>query len=539
MARYLGLGSDIPLEASERLVAEYLRALSDEWTVLHHVAWQSRRGARQGDGEADFVLLHPKKGILVLEVKGGGIRLENGRWRSEDRFGQLHDIKNPFEQATVSKYALIAWLQSRNLDHLVRVGHCVAFPNLNTVPFLGPAAPREITWAQGDLSNIEIAANRVVQHWSLTSSLSKKDVGDIVALLAPTITASKTIRQTAADTEATLLRLTAEQVETFARLRSARGGLVLGGAGTGKTVLAVARALQLARDGFQTALLCFNELLGQELEQRVGSTPNLYASTYHSLCIRELKRIGTKIPGDLTSSFWEKEAPMMLMEACDTGSTRFDAIIVDEGQDFAPDWFASLESTTGRDSLAPFYVFADPRQDLWQRNWRDANERWPFTYELTQNLRNSRPIAEKVARTIGTPGPTRGADGVEPTWKETRASDTEQAVMAALEQLFDAGFGPKDVVVLCQTRERATRLRERVVGPYSLGSWGGRGVPVETIARFKGLESEAIVLALEKDDDERLKAVGYVGLSRARSVLIVAGSRQNRKMLNWDAPMRQ
>lgn len=59
-----------PPPASERIVLEALSRLPDEWHVFHSVRWQSLRNGRQGDGEADFVLVHRQRGILVLEVKG-------------------------------------------------------------------------------------------------------------------------------------------------------------------------------------------------------------------------------------------------------------------------------------------------------------------------------------------------------------------------------------------------------------------------------------------------------------------------------------
>ena len=65
---------------SERRVHRALGDLSQDWTALHSVKWQSRRNGRPGDGEADFVLIHPRRGILVLEVKGGEVSVEAGTW---------------------------------------------------------------------------------------------------------------------------------------------------------------------------------------------------------------------------------------------------------------------------------------------------------------------------------------------------------------------------------------------------------------------------------------------------------------------------
>src|SRR6266571_5021247 len=75
-----------------------LAGLEDSWTVLQSVRWQAVRGRRQGDGEADFVLLHPRHGLIVLEVKGGGIHVEHGVWFTTNRLGVTESIKSPFEQ---------------------------------------------------------------------------------------------------------------------------------------------------------------------------------------------------------------------------------------------------------------------------------------------------------------------------------------------------------------------------------------------------------------------------------------------------------
>src|ERR1700726_3593250 len=81
--------------------------LDDSWTILQSVRWQAVRGKRQGDGEADFVLLHSRHGLIVVEVKGGGIRVEQGVWFTTNRLGVTEPIKSPFEQAVASKHALV------------------------------------------------------------------------------------------------------------------------------------------------------------------------------------------------------------------------------------------------------------------------------------------------------------------------------------------------------------------------------------------------------------------------------------------------
>lgn len=65
---------------SEKRVHEALSTLSDAWTVLWDVPIGLFGNPRPGLRQIDFLLLHPKVGGVVLEVKGGEIRVENGEW---------------------------------------------------------------------------------------------------------------------------------------------------------------------------------------------------------------------------------------------------------------------------------------------------------------------------------------------------------------------------------------------------------------------------------------------------------------------------
>ena len=94
------------------------------WVVFYGVAWltPTARGAPR-DGETDFILAHPAKGVLLIEVKGGGIRFDERRrqWMSRDRFGDEHDI-DPFERVKKNKYALLDKLKGLSSDRSFTCG---------------------------------------------------------------------------------------------------------------------------------------------------------------------------------------------------------------------------------------------------------------------------------------------------------------------------------------------------------------------------------------------------------------------------------
>ena len=68
---------------AEKLVYEFLKNLGDEFTVFYSVQWcNSYRKWNTTWKENDFLILHKKRGILVLEIKGGDIQIENGKLRA-------------------------------------------------------------------------------------------------------------------------------------------------------------------------------------------------------------------------------------------------------------------------------------------------------------------------------------------------------------------------------------------------------------------------------------------------------------------------
>ncbi len=72
---------DTESEAERLLYRKFEAELSDAYTVVHQARWVGLRHGRAGqDGEADFLILHPTKGILVLEAKAGEVVIEEGRW---------------------------------------------------------------------------------------------------------------------------------------------------------------------------------------------------------------------------------------------------------------------------------------------------------------------------------------------------------------------------------------------------------------------------------------------------------------------------
>jgi superfamily I DNA and RNA helicase len=171
--------------------------------------------------------------------------------------------------------------------------------------------------------------------------LSSRQVEAIHRALYPTFAILPVIWRKIEDQEERLHRLTAEQQLLLDFLGSQTQAAIRGVAGSGKTILALTKAQATARRGMRTLFLCYNRPLKDWLQQATPDTygDDLVIDTYHGLVDDLCRKANVPFrPGSHldNSEFWTSLAPEYLMQACDLlgPEHKFDAVIVDEGQDF-------------------------------------------------------------------------------------------------------------------------------------------------------------------------------------------------------------
>ncbi|MEI8342885.1 MAG: nuclease-related domain-containing protein, partial [Verrucomicrobiota bacterium] len=211
---------DEPGRWAELQVYRAFQELDDDWMVFYSVPWQSIRKGRQGDGEADFVLVHGRFGIFVVEVKGGSrIELRDGGWFTWSQ-GTPKEIKNPFEQAKESKYALLNYLSDRmaDLPKGITLGHFVVFPSHQQEGDLGPDGLRSIVCDKEDLRDINSTLSKITSHWNSSkpsSHLKPSHLKTIKQSLAPTVSLKRALRYQIEDIGDELNSLTDRQIEAM------------------------------------------------------------------------------------------------------------------------------------------------------------------------------------------------------------------------------------------------------------------------------------------------------------------------------------
>ena len=127
-----------------------------------------------------------------------------------------------------------------------------------------------------------------------------KGVGILVDLLTEPVALRSMLRNELVAGEHEVVRLTAGQYDLLNTLRFQRRASIVGGAGTGKTMLALEKAQRLAREGYRTLLVCFNSPLARELADLAAETSAqtglLDVRTFHQLCEDLGREAGTLPP---------------------------------------------------------------------------------------------------------------------------------------------------------------------------------------------------------------------------------------------------
>jgi len=542
---------------AERHVHDLLRAaLPPEYVMLQNIAWVVRDQGVDREGEADLVIAHPDRGFLMVEIKAGPIARDSlGRWWAG---GRPLD-RAPFQQAADSRHSLVAKLRElpdwpAGLDPIA--GHAVAFPNaelasLGTkILLLGPDADPELILDKSFLGP-DPRRNARLREWiercfELWSGGARRGPG--VKGVAP-LELRSLLRSEIADGEREVVRLTEHQSHTLNVLRGVRRAAVVGGAGTGKTMLAIAKAKQLADEGFETLLVCFNSplarLLADETREVAGRTGRLDVLTFHQLAENLGREAGTlpEKPDPVTPEWFAETLPGGLDEAITALGPRYHAIVLDEGQDFDVGWLASLDGLLydGREDV--LYVFHDPAQAIFRDD--QIGELGLQEYALDYNCRNARPIHQLIQPLArgGLAAEALRRDG-RPPELITAEGDTQtiEALRRVVHRLVaDEGVAPGSIAVLTGLGlEHSAVWAHRRYGNQVLwnGAVGDDGrllglaaddVPeppkdvvwCESIRRFKGLERPVVVfLEVPRDDPERLDRLIYIAASRARQHLV-------------------
>ncbi|HEY3545169.1 MAG TPA: NERD domain-containing protein [Propionicimonas sp.] len=490
--------------------------------------------------ELDLVVAWPGVGIAAIEVKGGHIAHEAGAWFQGSGTNR-HRI-DPVGQVQAARHLLTEMLGRRGLTAgKSRAAHLVAFPQFDVPRHWEIAeAPREIIIDRNDLP---MAAQRVKHAIERQGAghrpLDEIELEGLIGLLAGTMPPQLELLSDAAAHEARVEQLTRDQARILDMLRDHMRLRVIGGAGSGKTWLALEQARRRAKAGERVALLCDSRGLGRYLERVTATWPRNQRPAYVGL-FHDLPRSWGAEPGDDDDSdYWENRLPVRLGElaAGRPGADLFDSVVVDEAQDFGEQWWISLMQCLRDPDHGGLFVFMDEAQHVFARGGAVPITTPPIV--LNENLRSTKQIAQVFGAFTDDHVRPCGGVGAGVRLVDVPPDDAISAADDVLDALLEQGWRPGQIALLTTGRRHEVQLSAVKHAGYS-GYWDDffdeTDVFYGHVLGFKGLERTVVVLAVNGiRDQERARKLLYTGLSRARVLLVVVGPRAEIERLGGDA----
>jgi UvrD-like helicase C-terminal domain/AAA domain/Nuclease-related domain len=585
----------------EKRVYALLRdGLPDHFTAWYEPVVQGRY--------PDFTVLADDFGLLVLEVKGwyaGQIARatddEIELHRPEGDRVHIETHKHPIRQVREYLFAMMGELARPEFAILLQpegehrgkpcfpCGFGVLLTNITRGQLdeagLSPLFPPDRVLCRDELADLAGVGDREVirrlrrlfVHHFPFDPLTEEQVQTLKGMLhrevvvkrRPATSPAKAERPSLPTGAVTLEVLDAQQ-EQAARAIDSGHHVLFGVAGSGKTVLLLARARLLAgrEPGRRVLFLCYNKALAADLAARLADDHGLRGVEIRHFHSWAARLTGLRKREDESFDDYGARVVATLLDGAPhvADAEKYDAILIDEAHDFEPDWFRCATAMLRGGPEGDLLIAVDGAQSLYGRNrgftWKSVGvQAQGRSRRLSRNYRNTKQILEfawQVAQSVVEDGretethvrvvPTKVArQGPMPVYRGCGSPAEEHALIARLVEEHKArGLAEKDIAVLYPRKERdridalCRRLRETSqvcwISNESDPNGGVRsiarpGIRLLTIHSSKGLEFPAVIVsALDQlpnpihRDELRDSNLLYVGLTRAIDHLAVTWS---------------
>lgn len=513
---------------AERKVYRALSKVADEWMVYYSLETLSRskKGAFKV-GELDFVIVVPDLGMLILEVKGGSIRCNQGHWFQEQRKMET----SPFAQARNNRFKLENAMK-RIMGDACSFGFPIAYgvccPDIVDKPkSFGTEGSDTLFLTGREIGYIaEYIPGMIREFLPEDFRVNNTDLISAATALQPAFSLEVPLQTSIELIKAKRFRFATNQLSLLNFIQCHSQAIIEGGPGTGKTILAVHKARELASLGKRVLLLCYNKALGNLLREETSEeTEFITATNYHELAWRMIEEQDSSLEIGSGSEFWVRYLPSRFEEVLRTEETAWDALIVDEAQDFKMEYWDSLKPVMDR--LDTIYIFTDSDQNIYA-----TRELYPIQgpdFKLEMNYRNTKSIADYIDQITGSET-LLGADIEQgPGVEEVHCSSSKE-VLEAIEEvlnmlLVEEDLKPEQVVILGGHSMKNTSLgsEEVKLGRHRicLGDQEISGaVPYYSYMAYKGCEAEVVLCIDVNSENPRWNKQGlFIACSRARTQL--------------------
>jgi hypothetical protein len=506
------------------------RGLPPGWHAWHSL--RLRDGAARL-GEGDFVVADPRRGALVLEVKGGEISLRDGRWFSWSEPLKKAPLQQALDFATLLKRRL-----AQSSCQAPAVGCAVCFPDTDFDRPPGEDVLSGVVLGKAQLPWLQEALVPLVERALPPAGDAVGNWVDCIhALWGETWIPALTLGMRAKALGEDRFALSEQQLDVLEGLAGNDRVLVQGGAGSGKTLLAAEVARREAAAGRRVLLVCFTQPLKKWLAERLEGT-GVDVRTVSGLAWATLSAAGeaAAAPSEITDSAYWRDT---LLRAGDVAAAQWDSVIVDEAQDFQEEAWLFVSS------LAPpgtrLWAFHDPGQGFWpERRIPDDLFAGAARFRLRGGKRCPPGIQALASRWLGEEHDAEAiraacSSRVLGVVESPSASALPDKIGAEVDRMLSEGLAPGDIAIVSlrgQTVPDAIFRRERI-GRHAFVRADAPDMAEHLVAdsflRWKGLERPAVIVTDFPAPGAELKQLGvrvYVALTRAMVCARVAGTRE-------------
>ena len=497
------LGSCVSrMTAGERRLAERLeKKLEDDYLLWYDVPV----GPKQS--HPDFVVLHPRRGLLILETKDW--RLDTVRSATRQYWeiapdGHPKVVINPLAQARHCALQVVNALErDPQLVHATGPhtgkltfpwGYGVVLTRITRKQFeaaeLGGAIEPHLVICSDEMPESVEAEEFQQRLWHMFphafgAMMSAPQLDRVRWIMFPEVRVPSQQALFDAQDEAAqlpdVMQVMDIQQEQLARSLGDGHRVIHGVAGSGKTMILGYRAEYLAKARTPTSkpilVLCFNEPLAVKLDsvfRAKGLADQVHARNFHKWCWHQLKTYGQTLPTQSPGMFDEMvERVVRAVDRRQIPSGQYQAILIDEGHDFRAEWLKLVTQMVdpATNSLLLLY---DDAQSIYERH---RTRQFSFksvgiqaqgrTTILRINYRNTRQIlqtASLIAKDLLT-AEDRDDDGIPlvrpvsagrdgPAPLLLRLPSLREEVKCIADQLHDehhaGGRAWSDMAVLCK-----------------------------------------------------------------------------------------
>lgn len=553
-------------DATEANVAHHLEKLPAGWVICWGFYYLDNSSISR---EGDFLILSPEGDAMVLEVKGGPLRIHASTGMVEGELTGDH----PYIQLQMEWGGLLKRIESAqrriNAPFGVYLRKCLAFPNESSIPTgeeFYQGIPRREILDRNQIENFQ-ATWRALQTKGQPLP-AQRDYGRRVFMQEFARAAIlENARNFLDETDRLIERYTQLEFEILDQLQGNRQFLISGGAGTGKTFLALEQACRWAtaegeNEGRLVLLLCYNLPLEQHLNAFIKKHPPKFGSVT-VMCFENLAKMLFRTAGipwepplegraDL-EKFYSQTVPEIMWQAvnADGFQRSYDALVVDEAQDHDTDgsqtsggWWPIYFKLLIEGGDSRIAVYHDAAQ---RPSWRAGSFSEdtianllmnPVRVQLTKPVRYTRTIAEYLLsldspETNSLLHPSKALHqlpvGPAVSFHEAKSDlDLRNVVAKILKEWLESGqCQPGEVLILHPGWKEASRWLVQTQTSFYDGYPAPKGkTSYLSVHRAKGLEARGIIV-LADETFENLGTIPhrchsyFMACSRARQCLAI------------------